>query len=224
LRRIVAVAAAIHLPGIGVGDRTIDPVVAIGNPCCKAVAIAGAVESAQVRVYVVIIRASLYDDDTSAIVWVIEVRVIAGIPEEIAVPSEIGVCETQAETIGKSVSVHGVSISESHAVIWADRRRVIVGVVCIVIVEIRPPGLILRFHAYIVIAGRCAVIIALVGRTGVIISCVLIVGCCYHTPGRAGRVVYVIRSLSGFPGGRAAGEQDKADGQEGNYLSHGESI
>jgi len=222
---IETIAAAIQLTGISIGCRAVDPVVAVRNPCSKAVAVAGAVESAQVGVYVVIIRASLHDDDTPAIVGVIEVRVVAGIPEEIAVPSEIGIHETHTEAIGKSVSVHGISISETHAVIRADRGGIIVGIVCVVVVEIRPAGLVLRFHADVVVAGRCAVIITIVGRTCVIIiPCVPIVGCCYHTAGRTGRVIYIIRCLGGFPGGRATGEQDKANGQEGNYLFHGESI
>jgi hypothetical protein len=224
LGRIVTVAVTVQLTGIGIGSRAVDPVVGIRDPRGKAVAIAGAVESTQMGIYVVIIRASFYDNDAAAIVGIIEVRIITGVPEEIAVPSKVGICETQAEPIGKSVAVHGVSVSESHTIIRADRRGIIIGVVGIIIVEIRPAGLILCFQTYVVVAGRCAVVLAPIGGTSAVVSCLLVIGRCRKTPGRTGRIIYIIRCLCGLPGGRAAAEQDKADGQEGKYLSHGESI
>ena len=122
MRSIETVTVAGHLTGIRVADGTIGPVVAVGDPCDKAVTIAGAVEGTQVSVNVVGISAIPMDDkNATAIIRIIEIRVIAGIPHVIAVPSEIRISESQAESIGKAVSVHGIAISESHAVVGADR-------------------------------------------------------------------------------------------------------
>jgi hypothetical protein len=218
----------LNIPGIHVAGRTVDPVVAVGNPCGKAVTIAVAIEGAQVRIHVVGIGAiSFHDDGATAIVRIVEIRIVTGVPEEIAVPSEIGISEAHAQSIGKAITIHGVSIAESHAIIGTDRcRRVVIGIVCVVVVEVRPAGLILRFQTYIIITGSRAVIIPLVAvGTGAVVSTVFIaICCCNDVPGGTGRVIYIIRCLCSLPGRGTTAEQDKTYGQVRKYVSHGESI
>jgi hypothetical protein len=218
----------LNVTGIYIAGRTIAPVIAIGDPCRKAAPVAGAIESAQVGIHVVGIGPiALHDNGAASIVWVIKIRVVTGVPEEVAVPSQVGVSESKAQPIRKTIPIHGIAISESHSIIRADRcGRVIIGIVCIVIVEIGPAGLILGFQTHVVIAGSGAVIVSPVAGAGAIVSAVLIIICC-GSPGSTGRIIDIVRGLRGFPGRGAAAEQDKAGSQDGKCMvtwCHGESI
>ena len=131
-----------------------------------------------------------YNEYAAAIVRIVEVGIVPAVPQEVAVPGHVGVPETKA--ISKAKSPHSITVSEAIAktiggiaesVTNGCAYRCIIGVISAVVVELRPAGAILCFHAYIVIAGRGAVIVTLVGTAGS--------GCFLTT----GRVVDIIGAL-----------------------------
>jgi len=122
-----------------------------------------------VSINVVIVRRSFRYDDASAIVRIVEIRIIAAVPHKIAVPGEIGVSESKSHSIAHSIigPIERIAISESHGIVRAYSCGGVVGIVCVVVIEIRPAGFVLGLHADIVIAGRRAVVFSIGTCTGI---------------------------------------------------------
>jgi len=179
-----------------------------------------------VSINVVIVRRSFHYDDASAIVRIVEVRIVPAVPHKVAVPGEIRISESQAQPIVGPIE--RIAISISHGIVGTYSCGRIVGIVGIVIVEIGPAGLVLGFQPYVIIAGRRAVIFSIGARTGIAGAVVsgIVIGrrCGGDSITGSGGIIDIVWCLCRLPGGRAAAHQDKTNGQEGKYVSHGESI
>src|SRR6185437_3435886 len=157
-----------------------------------------------------------------AVIGVVEIRIIPRIPHEIAVPGHVGVPETDSVS-----ETDAISESQSHcripkpvgrvakpiAITCRKTRGIVVGIVCVVILERGETGVRHR-HSYIVVAGSCGIIITLAGATG----------WSPGSPRAATRIINVIRILR-IAGRRAtAYSQHCGGGHQGIYFSHDELI
>lgn len=152
------------------------------------------------------------DENRAAIIRIVEIGIIPAVPEEITVPRHVGV--SKAKPIAKTMTIaitHPVSkpIRRITIAYHGAGRCAIVGIIGAVIIEIRPAGGILGFHADIIVAGSCAVIFALPGGGG---------GGCLPA---AGRIVNIIGCLSMAGGGATTHPKGYGNGQQGIYLFHG---
>jgi len=173
----VACTAGLQFTGICRGSRTVGAVVAIADPCHEAVAIARAIEGAQVSINVVVIRRSLHYDDATAIVRIVEIRIVPAVPHKVAVPAEIRISESKPQTIVGTIERIAITISISHGIVWAYSSGSIVGIVSVIIVEIGPAGFVLGFHPDVIVAWRCAVVFSIrpcAGAAGAVVACILI--------------------------------------------------
>jgi hypothetical protein len=146
---VIAIGGILTIPGArciiaGRGPGTISPVIAA---CCtgnQTIVVAAAIEGPQMRINSRRRIFGAYDQHPSAIIRIVEIRVIPAVPHKIAVPAHIRIAESQPErrTISEShtITIGGIAISIS----TADPGRII-GVIGAIIVKIGPARRILHF-------------------------------------------------------------------------------
>jgi hypothetical protein len=171
-----------------------------------------------VSIHVVVVRGPFHYDDASSVIRIVEIWIIIAIPHEVAVPTKIGISESKPQSIIGPIK--RIAISKAHGIVGTYGCGTIVGIIGIIIVEIRPAGFVLGLHADIVIAGRRAVIFSIGARAGIsgaVISGIFI-GCGGDCVTGSGGIIDIVWCLCRLPGRRAAAHQDKTNGQEGKYV------
>jgi hypothetical protein len=135
------IASIVPCPGSIVGSRgpwPVCPLIAAGGGTGgQAIAIAGAIESPQMRIDSGSIIFGTSYDHAAAIIGIVEIRIVPAVPHKIAVPAHIWISKakskgrTKAKAQAISIGRKSVSISQTGA-----QARRIIGVVGAVIVKI----------------------------------------------------------------------------------------
>lgn len=219
----VADLIAIAVPGARgiVGSSSpgpVCPLIAVaGGTGDQTIAVAGAVESPQTRINRIRTISAVFTtaghNHTSAIVRIIEIRVVPAIPHVVTIPAHIWISEAQtkrrSESKTQAITIRRIAISISKTSAQAGG---IIRVSGTVVIKIGPAGRILHLHPDVLIAGRRAVVISLLRFAGIIFILVTAAGCS-SLGGGSRRIVYVIGCLRRLTGGRAAAQYDQRSSQ-----------
>lgn len=210
---VIAVVAAIAVAGrcvtvaIGIArrrvivdgrNRAISAVIAIADAGGKTFAIGDAVESAEVIIHGVGGYFGYYQY-AAAITLVIEIGIVPAVPAEVAVPAHVRISETERDA--RTISV-AIAIAETGRIIGADAGSV-VAVVSVIVVEIRPAGLILGFQTNVVVTGPGAVVFTVGTAFGIFVGV-----CSGHFVAGTGGIVDIVGRLGSRTGRRATRHYD----------------